>query len=85
MECGSREYRMNRILGVTADPEAGLVELTLSNRKNPVLITVQEPLLFAARVEKVLQESSEEVESLFSITPQFQPVCFWLCLHRLHC
>lgn len=55
---GSREYRLNRILGVTADPEAGLVELTLSNRKNPVLITVQEPLLFAARVEKVLQESS---------------------------
>jgi hypothetical protein len=53
---GSREYRLNRLVDVTADPEAGIVELVLSNRKSPVIITVEEPLVLAARIEKVLEE-----------------------------
>jgi hypothetical protein len=53
---GSREYRLNRLVDITADPEAGIVELTLSNRKSPVLITVEEPLVLAARLEKVVEE-----------------------------
>ena len=53
---GSKEYRMNQILDITADPEAGIVELTVSNRKSPLIVTVKEPLLLAARVELILQE-----------------------------
>jgi len=53
---GSREYRLNRVLDVTVDPEAGIAELTLSNRKSPVIISTKKPLLFAARVEKVIEE-----------------------------
>ncbi|MEX1212374.1 MAG: DUF4236 domain-containing protein [Balneolaceae bacterium] len=52
---GSREYRLNRVLDVTADPEAGLVELTLGGRKSPVLITAPEPMVLAARIEKVME------------------------------
>jgi hypothetical protein len=33
--------------------EAGAVELVFSNRKSPLLITVEEPLVLAARLEKV--------------------------------
>jgi len=40
----------------TADPESGIVELTLTNRKSPVIITVGEPLVLAARIEKILEE-----------------------------
>ena len=35
--------------------EAGLVELTLSGRKTPVLITAPEPMVLAARIEKVVE------------------------------
>jgi len=52
---GSREYRLNRVLDVTADPEAGIVELTLSGRKSPVLITAPEPMVLAAQIEKVVE------------------------------
>lgn len=52
----SREYRLNRLVDITADPEAGIVELALSNRKSPVIITVEEPLVLAVRLEKVLEE-----------------------------
>jgi transcriptional regulator CtsR len=53
---GSQEYRLNRIVDITADPEAGIVELALSNRKSPLILTMDEPLLFAARLEKILNE-----------------------------
>ncbi len=56
IERGTREYRLNRIVDITADPEAGIVEIVLNNRKSPVLITVEEPLLFAARLEKIYEE-----------------------------
>lgn len=54
---GTSEYRLNRIVDVTADPETGIVEIVLSNRKSPVLITVEEPLLLAARLEKILEKT----------------------------
>ena len=53
---GTREYRLNRLVNVTTDPEAGIVELSLSNRKSPVIITAEEPLVLAARIEKVLEK-----------------------------
>lgn len=53
---GSREYRLNRLLDVTADPEAGIVELTLDGRKSPVLITAPQVMVLAARVEKISDE-----------------------------
>ena len=53
---GTREYRLNRIMKVTADPEAAVVELSLSNRKNPVLLTAEKPLILASRLEKTIQE-----------------------------
>jgi hypothetical protein len=53
---GTREYRLNRVVNVTADPEAGIVEISLSNRKNPVLITVKQPLILAARLELIISE-----------------------------
>ncbi len=56
VERGSREYRLNRVLDLTVDPEAGITELTLNNRKSPVIISTENPLVFAARVEKVIEE-----------------------------
>lgn len=53
---GSREYRLNRVHNVIADPEAGLVELVLAGRKSPVLITVPQPMLLAARLEKITEQ-----------------------------
>jgi len=58
IERGSREFRLNRVVNVTADPEAGIVELSLSNRKNPVLITMEQPLLLGVRIEKIIQEKA---------------------------
>lgn len=50
---GSQEYRLNRIVDITADPQGGIVELALSNRNSPLIITVDEPLIFAARLEMI--------------------------------
>jgi len=55
---GTREYRLNRVVNITADPEAGIVEIILSNRKNPVLITVKQPLILAARLELIINEKA---------------------------
>ena len=57
---GSREYRLNKVLDVTSDPHAGTVELTLSGRKSPVILTVEEPLLLATRIEKIIEEEVME-------------------------
>jgi hypothetical protein len=59
LDRGSKEYRLNRLVDITADPEAGIVELNFSDRKSPVLITVKEPLVLAARLEKILEEKVE--------------------------
>lgn len=57
---GSREYRLNQLLNITADPEAGIVVLTISNRKYPLVISVKEPLILAARLEMILNEVVNE-------------------------
>jgi hypothetical protein len=48
---GAREYRLNSIHHIYADVEAGVVELVIRERQTPVILTVDEPLLFAARLE----------------------------------
>lgn len=53
---GSREYRLNQLLNITCDPEGGIVELTMSNRKTPLIITVTEPMILAARLEMIINE-----------------------------
>lgn len=60
VERDSREYRLNRLVDITADPEAGILELVLSNRKSPVLITVEEPMVLAARLEKIIEEKADQ-------------------------
>lgn len=52
---GSREFRLNKILDITADPEAGVIELTVTDRKNPVVLTAPDILVVAARIEKAQQ------------------------------
>ncbi len=59
---GSREYRLNKVLDVTVDPDAGIVELTLAGRASPVIITVKKPLILAARVEKVIEKIIRETK-----------------------
>lgn len=48
---GAREYRLNSIHHIYADVEAGVVELVIRERQTPIIITVNEPLLFASRLE----------------------------------
>lgn len=52
---GTREYRLNRLVDTTVDTEAGIVELILNNRATPVIITVKNPLVFAERLEKIIE------------------------------
>ena len=53
---GTSQYRLNRLIDITADPDTAIVELIFSNRKSPVLITVKEPLFLAARLEKIINK-----------------------------
>lgn len=52
---GSREYRLNRLLDITLDPEGGIIELTLSKRKKPVILTTEPLMLLSARLERIHQ------------------------------
>jgi len=52
---GSREYRMNQILDVITDLETNIIELVISDRKNPVFITNPIPMLISSRLEKIRQ------------------------------
>ncbi len=54
---GAREYRLNSIHHIYADVEAGVVELVIRERQTPIIITVNEPLLFASRLEMAHQEA----------------------------
>ncbi|TVQ66827.1 MAG: DUF4236 domain-containing protein [Balneolaceae bacterium] len=51
---GTDEYRFNRLADITTDHEAGILELTFTNRKTPVILSSPQPLLLAARLEKIL-------------------------------
>lgn len=53
---GSREYRLNRIADIITDLEANVIELILSNRKNPVFFTHPYVILLAVRLEKIRAE-----------------------------
>jgi len=59
VETSSREFRLNQLGDVTADPEAGVVELNFLNRKSPVILTSPQPVLLAARIEKVLTHAKQ--------------------------
>ena len=53
---GSREYRLNRIADIITDLEANVIELILTNRKNPIFLTHPSVILLAARLEKIRAE-----------------------------
>lgn len=55
---GTQEYRINNIIDVTTDPEGGCVEINLSNRKSPLLISVKEPLILSAKIDHVINLKS---------------------------
>lgn len=52
---GSREYRLNQLLDITVDPEAGVIELTMNKRKSPIILTTENLMLLSARLERVHQ------------------------------
>ncbi len=51
---GSRDYRLNRILDVILSLEDATVRLVLDGRKTPVILTLERPALFAARMQHLL-------------------------------
>jgi len=51
---GSRSYRLGRVLDEELSLEDNTVRLTLENRKNPVILTLPNAPVFAARLQKVL-------------------------------
>lgn len=59
---GSREYRMNQILDVVTDLEANTIELVISGRKNPVILTCPKPVVVSARLENILSQMMSEQE-----------------------
>lgn len=54
---GSREYRLNRIADVITDLEANVIELILTNRKNPVFLTHPASMVISSSLEKVIQNN----------------------------
>lgn len=50
---GSKEFRINQILDITTDPEGGVIELTLSGRQTPVILTSINLMVLAAKIQKV--------------------------------
>jgi len=53
IDSGSREYRINQILDITTDPDAGIIELTMSGRQTPVILSSQNLMVLAAKIQKV--------------------------------
>lgn len=53
---GSRDYRLHRILDVVLSLEDAVVRVILDGRKNPVILTMARPALFAARMQHLLDE-----------------------------
>lgn len=51
---GSRSYRIGRVLDVELSLEDNTVRLTLENRKNPVILTLPNAPVFAARLQQLL-------------------------------
>ncbi|NBB86308.1 MAG: DUF4236 domain-containing protein [Bacteroidetes bacterium] len=55
---GSRSYRIGRVLDEELSLEDNTVRLTLENRKNPVILTLPNAPVFAARLQKLLTETA---------------------------
>ncbi len=55
---GSRSYRIGRVLDEELSLEDNTVRLTLENRKNPVILTLPNAPVFAARLQKLLAEAA---------------------------
>lgn len=53
IDSGSREFRINQLLDITTDPEGGVIELTLSGRQTPLIITSPNLMALAANILKV--------------------------------
>jgi hypothetical protein len=52
---GSREYRLNRMADVITDLETNVIELIITNRKNPVFMTHSASVLISSLLQKILQ------------------------------
>jgi len=52
---GSREYRLNRIADVITDLEANVIELIMTNRKNPVFLSHPTSILVSTILEKIIR------------------------------
>jgi hypothetical protein len=59
IDSGSKEYRVNQILDITTDPEPGIIELTLSGRETPLIITTPNVLVLAAKIQKVVDQATQ--------------------------
>jgi hypothetical protein len=57
---GAREYRLNTILDVTLSLEDNTVQLTIEKRKNPVILTVPNAPLMAAKLEQLLEPEAAD-------------------------
>ena len=55
---GSRSYRIGRVLDEELSLEDNTVRLTLENRKNPVILTLPNAPVFAARLQKLLAQTA---------------------------
>lgn len=55
---GSRSYRIGRVLDEELSLEDNTVRLTLENRANPVILTLPDAPVFAARLQKLLAETA---------------------------
>lgn len=56
---GSRSYRLNKVLDVILSVEDATVQLVMDGRKSPVILTLERPALFAAKLQNVLDEQAD--------------------------
>lgn len=61
IDSGSREYRINQILDITTDPEAGIIEVTISGRQSPVILSSQNLMELAAKIQKVHEMTIQSI------------------------
>lgn len=56
---GSREYRLNKILDVTLSLEDHTLQLTVENRKNPVIVATPDVEVLTGKLERLLLEEQK--------------------------
>jgi hypothetical protein len=57
IDSGSRELRINQILDITVDPDGGVIELTMSGRQTPIILSSPDVMILAAKIQKVLDQA----------------------------